>query len=146
MIYQYNEGHTQRTITFTTVTHKWLEHSSHLWVCCAQSQRGKGSRGRAWERWVPRTLAGSPHSSSRWAGASSWTPVRVCPAARSPCSTGRCLVWRVGIKGNTQYPVCHSVHSGCIMKQDNSYYFLNLLVKGWTNDDGGCETQSDDET
>lgn len=74
---------------------------SYLWVCCAQSQQGKDSRGRAWERWGLHTLAGSRHSFSLWAEAFSWTLVRVCPAARSPCSTGRCLVCRVGLREAT---------------------------------------------
>lgn len=30
------------------------------------------------------------------------------PAARSPCSTDRCLVWWFRIKGNTRHPASHS--------------------------------------
>lgn len=71
---------------------RWSFEDAHLWVCCAPSQQGKGSPGTVWERWGRHTLACSRRSSSQWAEASSWTLVRAFPAARSPYSTGRCLV------------------------------------------------------
>lgn len=103
--------------------------SAHLWVCCARSRRGKGSRGRAWGRWGRRTLACSPRSSSPWAGASSWTRARASPAAQSPCSTGRCLARRVRIKGNT-----HSGTSPIHTQHTHSHtYNWNTVIFKWTD-------------